>query len=189
MNRILIVSKKKEIGDALAKLIRPFKYGKIDQTDSAQEAKRKVRRSDYALVIINTPLSHQFGTELALEMSGLDGPDLILLVKNEALPGVERKLTNAPVYIVPKPINRQELIRDIRYILNNRERRETLRAQNEKLKKKLKGTKVLFRAKLVLMEKLEMSEEEAHRYIQKRAMDEGRRPEEISEAIVKFYSK
>lgn len=189
MRNVLIVSKKKELGDALAKLIRPFRFDRIEITDSAQEARRRVQGGQFALVLINSPLSHELGTELALDILGSDGPEVVLLAQNEVLPKVEMKLEKVPVFIIQKPINKEIFLRDLRYILNNREKREKLIEQNSKLKEKMNSLKTQFRAKLLLMEHLGMSEEEAHRYIQKQSMDSRRTPGAVSKAIINMYEK
>lgn len=189
MRNVLIVSKKKDIGDALAKLLRPFKFDHIDITDSAQEARRKVQRGSYSLVLINTPLSHEIGTDLALDVLSFNDPDVILLVQNDALPRVEMKLANAPILIVQKPINKQLILRELNYIINSQEKREKLIEQNSRLKDKMNDLKNLFRAKLFLMEHLNMSEAEAHRYIQKKAMDERRTPGQVAKGIISIYDK
>lgn len=189
MRNVLIVSKKKELGDALAKLIRPFRFDRIEVTDSAQDARRRVQRGPYALVLINTPLSHELGTELALDIINTDGPEVVLIASSEALSKIEMKLGSAPVFIVQKPINKEMILRDLRYILNSQQKREKLLEQNSKLTEKMQNLKTQFRAKLLLMEHLSMSEEEAHRYIQKQSMDSRRTPGAVSKAIINMYEK
>lgn len=189
MKNVLIVSKQRDIGEALAKQLTSFKFDNIEIINSAQEARRKVQRSDYCLVLINTPLSHEYGTDLALDILAVDGPDVILIVKNDQLSQVEKKLVKAPIFILPKPINKYLMQRDINYVINSHNKRERLISQNSKLKKKMNSLKDQFRAKLLLMENLSMSESEAHRYLQKKAMDQGRTPGDIALAIIDLYDK
>lgn len=189
MNNVLIVSRQKDVGEALAKQLRPFKFNTIDITDSAQDARRRIQNSGYNLVLINTPLSHEFGTELALDIMEVEGTDVILIVKNDVFSDVEQKLIKNPVLILSKPINKQLMYRDINYILNSQSRLARLQKQNKNLKKKMSSLKDQFRAKLLLMENLNMTENEAHRYLQKRAMDEGRTPGAIALAVINLYDK
>lgn len=46
---------------------------------------------------------------------------------------------------------------------------------------------ILARAKKIVMEKFQLSESEAHRYIQKRAMDSGTGLVEMSEMVIMLY--
>ena len=57
------------------------------------------------------------------------------------------------------------------------------------LKRKLDDTRIVTRAKLLLMSRLKMSEAEAHRYIEKTAMDTGSRRREVAESIIRTYEE
>jgi len=55
------------------------------------------------------------------------------------------------------------------------------------LQRKLDDTKLINRAKLVLVTNLSMSEQEAHRYIEKTAMDTSQKRRDVAESILKIY--
>ncbi|MGI6109718.1 MAG: ANTAR domain-containing response regulator, partial [Eubacteriaceae bacterium] len=167
MRSALIISKKKEAAQSIAQILRPFKIDKADITDSASDARRRIQQIDYTLVIINSPLYHELGADLALDILDRDGPDVILIVRRDQLPAAEQKLAEAPCFVVTTPINKVLMIRDIRFMLNARDKRERLEKQNKKLAVKMEDLKLQYRAKLMLMGHLDMTEEEAHRYIQK----------------------
>ena len=57
------------------------------------------------------------------------------------------------------------------------------------LKRKLDDTRIVTRAKLLLMSRLKMSEAEAHRYIEKSAMDTGSKRREVAESIIRTYEE
>ena len=57
------------------------------------------------------------------------------------------------------------------------------------LKRKLDDTRIVTRAKLLLMSRLKMSEAEAHRYIEKTAMDTGAKRREVAESIIRTYEE
>lgn len=185
----LIISKNSAASKGLAELIRPFHFDVIDSTDSASDARRRLARADYAIVIINTPLAHEFGTELALDVLEQDGPDVAILVRHEALDDAEIRLQESAAFVVSKPVNRQLFTQDIRFILNARNRRERLEKQNTKLQSKMDALKLTYRAKLTLMVRLNMTEDEAHRYLQKKAMDTRRSPGEVAESILAMYAQ
>ena len=48
----------------------------------------------------------------------------------------------------------------------------------------LEETKLVGRAKIILMEKMRITEPEAHRYIEKEAMDSRRTRKEVAESII-----
>lgn len=187
MGNLLIIAKQRDVSQALSRLARPLKFNNIDITDSANEARRLVQRKDYNLIIINTPLHHEFGDDLALDFLERDGVDVVLIVKSSDLQSFSDKLYKEPIFIIERPLNKETLLRNLNYILSVQKRNERVTKNYSKLKKNLENQKIQFRAKLVLMEKLNMSEEEAHRYIQKQAMDSRRTPAEVSKSLIEFY--
>ena len=64
---------------------------------------------------------------------------------------------------------------------------QVLSSQTTKLKVKMEEIKLVNRAKLLLMSNMNMNEQEAHRYIEKEAMDRGMKRTAISEEIIKTY--
>lgn len=55
------------------------------------------------------------------------------------------------------------------------------------LEEKLDEIRVIDRAKLVLISRLSMTEDDAHRYIEKTAMDSCRKRKEVAESIIRTY--
>ena len=64
---------------------------------------------------------------------------------------------------------------------------QVLSSQTTKLKVKMEEIKQVNRAKMLLMQNMKMTEQEAHRYIEKEAMDRGMKRTAISEEIIKTY--
>lgn len=62
-----------------------------------------------------------------------------------------------------------------------------LERENELLKRKLAEDKLVTRAKFALIQYLKMTEPQAHRYIEKQAMDMRVTRKEIAEGIIKAY--
>ena len=66
-------------------------------------------------------------------------------------------------------------------------RLRSLRAQTNTLRRKLDDTRLVSRAKLLLMSRFKMSENEAHRYIERTAMESGAKLREVAESIIRTY--
>lgn len=62
-----------------------------------------------------------------------------------------------------------------------------MRRRANSLERRLDEAKLIERAKLLLMQRLNMTEPQAHRYIEKTAMDTGSRKREIAERIIRTY--
>ena len=62
-----------------------------------------------------------------------------------------------------------------------------LKKENAKLQNKIVTIKKIDRAKCALIQYLNMSEEQAHKYIERQAMDRQVTREKIAESILKMY--
>ena len=72
------------------------------------------------------------------------------------------------------------------YIIHRR-RYNFILKENEKLKKTISDIKLIDRAKITLVEYLNMSEDESHKYIEKQAMDLRITKVEVAKNILKIY--
>ena len=91
------------------------------------------------------------------------------------------------VLLIEKPLNKMLLINTINLSMIYRKKIDSLISENEELKLKIKEIKLIDRAKYTLMEYLRMSEEQAHRYIEKQAMDLRIKKIEVAKNILKIY--
>lgn len=68
-------------------------------------------------------------------------------------------------------------------------RLRTLHMRQSSLQRQLTDTKLVNRAKLLLMTRLQMSEGEAHRYIEKTAMDNGEPRRNVALRLIRTYEE
>ena len=62
---------------------------------------------------------------------------------------------------------------------------QKISSQTIKLKAKMEEIRIVNRAKMLLIEKRGMSEEEAHHYLEKEAMNSGTTKQKVAEAIAR----
>lgn len=187
MEKILIVSTQKQSSDALYDIIKPLIASGYDYAASASEARRKFDYTDYDLTIINAPLPDEFGSELALDIAEKSLSAILFLAKADLLEQIQDKLAVTGAFVVGKPINKQVLLQSIPFVLNSKQIIGTLREQNKALKKKMDDVKVMERAKYCLIQYLGFDEKQAHRYIQKQAMDLRISQRTVADNILKTY--
>lgn len=189
MSNVLLVCRQNEITKALTEIMRGMDFSMIDAVPSGSEGRRRLQEIEYDMVIINTPLGDEFGIELALDTIEKYLIGVVLIVKNELADQVEAKLMDTTAFVISKPINRQLLTQNIKFVLNSKAKMQRLKEQNEKLQKKMDDIKIIYRAKLCLMGYLDMTEEQAHRYIQKQAMDMRISPRQVAENLIRTYER
>jgi len=100
---------------------------------------------------------------------------------------VQDKVSSTGAFVISKPINKQMLMQSVPFVLNSKQIISSLREQNKALKQKVDDTKVIERAKFSLIKYLGLDESQAHRYIQKQAMDLRVSPRVIADNILKTY--
>ena len=188
VRRVLLVSGGNQAYEYLSGLLPSDEFDPILHVSSAGEAKRLLLSSDFDITVINAPLCDEFGSELALDLSeGAMG--ILLLCKNEVYEQVCCKVEDCGVLTLPKPVNRSMLYSAIKLLSAVHARLEKMEKKNRTLQDKMADIRVVNRAKWLLIENLNMSEKEAHYYIEKQAMDMRLSRREAAEYLIRTYDK
>ncbi len=188
MRSALILSGSEKGLAAFAGLLSPYGMERIDQCSAAEEAKSLLRRSSFDLLIINTPLADEFGDRFAVKAAQeYANLQLLLLVKEELCDRVRKNLTPHGIYTLPKPLSKAAFEQAYYMAETAQKRLLSLSGQTQELKEKLDDLRFVSRAKCILIEYLKLSEPEAHRYIEKQAMDLRISRREVAENILKTY--
>lgn len=186
-NSVLIVSSGPKAGALLTELLPPASFSPICTVATAGEARRMLVDRRFDIIVINTPLQDDFGTLLAVELSEKQGCGVLLLVKAELQEAASLKVEDYGILTLPKPISRQMVFQSMKLLAATRQKIRALEERTSSLQSKMEEIRLVNRAKLLLIEHLKMSEPEAHRYIEKRAMDACVRRRTIAENIIKTY--
>lgn len=186
--RILIVSANEKAITLIAPLLKEaYPDHRLSVCTGGNEARRLCAESDYELVIINTPLPDELGDELAADICDSSTAGCIVIAKAENADMLSERLEEHGALVVARPISRTLFYQSIKLINASRKRIMGYAKENIKLHKKLDEIKMINRAKLVLMQYLKFSENQAHRYIEKQAMDLRMTKYEIAMKVIKTY--
>lgn len=156
-------------------------------TRNGSEARRMLIENSYDIIIINTPLADEFGHDLALYASTNTVSGLILIVKSEIYEEVCDRVEDYGIVVLSKPLSRQTFYSAVKLVSATQKRLIILEKENMKLQKKIEEIRLVDRAKCVLIQYLNMTEAEAHRYIEKQAMDMRKTKKTIAENILNTY--
>lgn len=187
MDNILLVSSSEKNQLALSSLLKSGTTSKISLSSNGSEARRIVTRNDFDTVIITAPLMDEFGHDLSISVTENSSAGVILIVKNEIADDISSKVEPFGVMVVPKPLNRAFFYQVLRLVSASRSRIVGLQNQNQKLLTKIEEIRTVDRAKCLLIEHFKMTEEQAHHYIEKQAMDTRKTKRDIAENILKTY--
>ncbi len=187
MPNILFVSK----GDIDIEFVQLFKeagYSLYGQVKSASEARRILDSKDIETVIINAPLMDEFGHDLALSLDEKSFVNVIIIAGANIADSVEQRMYGTSVITIPKPVSRRQLFKTLSFVRAQSQKVSRLFDENQKLQDRLEEFKLVSRAKMLLIEKNKMSEEAAHKHIDKTAKDQRRTKRDVAKSIIDMYS-
>lgn len=184
---VLLVGSTEKSRALLQTLLPPDQFTDAKICVSGSEARRSAMTATYDLVVINTPLSDESGLDLALEFSRQSTTAVMLLVKADLAETVATRMEEYGVMVLAKPVAKPLFDQALRFSRMSHGRMVALQKENEQLEKKLAELKLVDRAKCVLIQYLGMSEEQAHRHIEKQAMDSRQTKAAVARAILATY--
>lgn len=189
MNSALIVSGSAKNPDAVGQLLKAAGFTRVNTVTSGNEARRMVNTADFGLVVINTPLADEFGHELAIMLSETTSAGVILICRNDIAGDVSEKVSDFGICVAAKPLSRQLFQQSVKLVLDTRSRMLGLKKENVRLMTKIDEMRLINRAKCTLMEYLRFTEPQAHRYIEKQAMNSRQTRREVAMKILAAYER
>lgn len=143
--------------------------------------------SDFDLVVVSTPLRSEFGLNFAAEVKNRTDAAILVLAKTEIADEVQSRIKFTGAYVLSRPFAKQSLVQTAKMAVMAKEDIRRLEQEKNKLTKQLEDTKIIDRAKCCLIQYLNLTENQAHRHIQKLAMDTRRTQREVADDILITY--
>ena len=139
-------------------------------------------------MIINSPLPDDSGIRFAIDTGSTKGSVVLLLVRTENYDEVRERVSDSGVYTLAKPFSRPMILTALDWMASTRERLRKMEKNTLSFEEKMEEIRIVNRAKWVLISELQMDEPQAHRYIEKQAMDRCLSRKEIAEEIIQTYN-
>ena len=184
---VLLVSSSSKFNESMPALLPESRFYPVTAVSDVSSARRRLLENKYDIVIINAPLPDDFGTRLALYICENSGAGVLLLVKAEHYPDINGRVSQFGVLVLPKPTTSQALSQSLQLLCGTRERLRRMEQKTASIEEKMEEIRIINRAKLLLMEQLKMTEKEAHRFIEKQAMDRCVTRITIAQSILSTY--
>lgn len=185
---ILIVSATDHFTSAFAGMVPETRYSPIHTAASVSAAKRILAEKNFDFVIINAPLPDDIGTRFAIDTCTSKQSAVLLLVKSDIHAGIHDEVVEYGVFTLPKPTSKPTVIHALSWMESARERLRQFEKKSLSIQEKMAEIRLVNRAKWILISELKMSEPDAHRYIEKQAMDCCVTKQTIAEDIIKTYT-
>lgn len=185
---ILVVSSAENFNTVLSTLLPESKFTPVTVVSSISAAKRLLVDRDFDLVIINAPLPDDMGIHFAIDTCASRQSIVLILVKSDIQAGIFDKVVPYGVFTLPKPTSKATLTQAFQWMISARERLRRSEKKTSSIEEKMKEIRTVNHAKWILISELKMNEAEAHKYIEKQAMDNCISRKDIAEQIIKNYS-
>ena len=167
---VLIASAQPKFNEALTQLMDERRYYSYVFDQSVSSAKRRLLDKSFDILIVNAPLPDDNGVRLALDRS-TGSCAVLLLVKNDYYAETFERVCRHGVYVLAKPSPRQLVTQAFDWLESTHERLMKLEKKTVSLEDKMAEIRLVNRAKWLLITNEGMAEDQAHRYIEKLAMD------------------
>lgn len=187
MDSVLIISANEQSVASFSQLLKSERCSVINSGKSGADGRRHISEHDYDLIVINSPLPDEFGDGLALDISNTTDSGVILVVKSEHEAEIESRVSPYGVFVLGKPLSRQMFSKAVRLTEAMRNRLGGVKKENVKLRKKIDDIRIINRAKCILMEYLSMTEPQAHKYLERQAMDLRITKIEVAKRLLSTY--
>ena len=187
MENALIVSYREKSTASLVEMVKAASVERIMILESAGAARRMVLEQDFDLVIVNVPLQDETGEDLARYIASKYVAQVILVVPSEHLDAVSAVCEGDGVLTISRPVNKAVFWSALKLAGAVQNRLKRIQAENSKLKQQIEDIRIIHRAKCLLMSRHNMSEQKAHRYIEKQAMDMRSSRRAVAERILEVY--
>ena len=184
--RALLVSSSEAQTQRISALLTRARIVPFDHAGSARQALEQFDAGGIDGVLIAEPIAGSSGRELALQLKKRHCMAVLLLAAPEHA-DTDALLEQSGVLVLPNDAPESLIVQTIRLLTAVRIQLEQMQHKAEKLEAKVADIRIINRAKLLLVQHLQMTETEAHKYIEKQAMDTSMRRRTIAENIIRTY--
>lgn len=187
VDRVLTISSNAHALDVLRQLVLENGFQDVSAASSGNEARSMFSGGDFGLVMVDVPLSDESGVELAAEILQSSPAGVMLVVRPEVEAEIEARVSDCGALVLTKPLSKKLFGKAVRLMEATKKRISGVRNENVKLQKKIDDIRIIGRAKGILMEYLSMTEPQAHKYLEKQAMDLRLTKAEVAKNLLSTY--
>ena len=184
---VLLVSASEKLNETILPLLPPTDFWPVTVANSVNDARRRLLEDSFDIVIVNSPLPDSAGVQFAVDVCMSSESGVLLLVKSEIYEDTYYKVLPFGVVTLSKPTNSQMVSQNLRVLCAMRERLRQIKSKQATVEEKIEEIRLINRAKWLLIERLKMTEPDAHRYITKQAMEQRVSKRETAESIIRTY--
>jgi response regulator NasT len=178
---ILVVTKDSKLSSSIQTMLVPPVF-EATFIDDFNEARRLARERVYNIIIVD--YAEGVGNDFAIDMSD-SLSTILLLTPMEYFEQVSHNVEIYGIMTISSPFDIFYFYNMLKAAIAVKYKTQILFSHTTKLKVKMEEIKLVNRAKMLLMQNMRMTEQEAHRYIEKEAMNQGLKKTAVAENIIR----
>ena len=186
---VLVVSDSEKMNTAVRSLLPPSDFWPVSSVRSISGAKRLMLEKPCDIVIIDSPLADGNGVQFSIDLCSGSEAGVLLMVAGEIYEEVYYKALPGGVAVLSKPVSAAVLTNSVRLLCAVRERLRSVVKEQVTVEDKMKELRLINKAKWILIEREHMTEDEAHRHIGRRAMEQRISRTEVAEAVIRSHEE
>ncbi|MBQ3934712.1 MAG: ANTAR domain-containing protein [Clostridia bacterium] len=184
---VLVVSVSESLNLALPEIFSVPVFSPVQFVSNISAAKRAIAERDFDMVIVNSPLPDDTGLRYAIDTVSGRQTVVLFLAREDSYAQSFDQLAEHGVFLIRKPISKTALELASGWLISARERIRKTERKTLSIEEKMNEIRLVNRAKWLLISELKMTEPDAHRYIEKQAMDRCVPKKQIAEEIIGTY--
>ena len=185
---VLVVSSAEKLNTAFRELLPESHFQPVRFVSAVNTGQRAFSERSYDFVLINSPLPDDSGIRFAIDCASSQGTVVLLLIRAENYDSVQSRVYEHGVFTLSKPFSRPMILSALDFMASARERLRKSEKKALSFEEKMEEIRLVNRAKWLLISELKMDEPQAHRTIEKHAMDRSVSRRVIAEEIIRLYS-
>ncbi len=182
----LVIAASEDVRMNLSSMVMEAGISDVSASDGRNIREIATAKS-YSLVVLVLPLEEEFGLETAAYICRNTNSAALIFVPSKTYDEISAKIAHTGAAVLPKSAAQSIAVGIIRSMIAINEKFDELRSENAVLRQMVNEMKLVNRAKCVLIEYLRISEKEAHRQLQKRAMEQRITITQAAEDIIRTY--
>ena len=180
---VLVVTKDSKVSAQISAMLIPPIF-ELNTAEDFNEARRRLAERVYNIVIVD--YADGEGTDFATDISSSTST-ILLLIPAALFDQLSYKVEIFGILSVTSPFDHFYFYNMIKVAIAVQYKVQILSSQTIKLKNKMEEIRIVNRAKLLIMQNLSFTEEQAHHYIEKEAMDTCQKKIDIAKQIIQTY--
>jgi len=180
---VLVVTKDSKLSTLINVMMQPPMF-EVQVVNGFVEARRRCAEQFFNIVLVDFADGEgvDFATDISSSLS-----TILLMCPAQHFEQVSYKVESFGILTIQSPFDQFYFYNMIKIAIAVQYKVTVLSSQTTKLKEKMEEIRLVNRAKMLLMQNLNMTEQEAHRYLEKEAMDRCLKRTKVAEQIISTY--